>query len=220
MDYEELTLLTIFTNLHHKLFLLISTFSLLLSRCFPTLDPSCFPFFVRLLLLFFQKNQILNPDTFKPKLHSELLRKKRSFEEFSHSRGLQPSKTFSDEKVLPKCEDSNSSIPKTSQKPKNESSVNFLFSFKKFKNSNCFNQQSQNIFCFIRKFMRNSSLEILNIYEVSYQFVEKLAEINLHGIFIPFNFQKGSTKVLCTVSLPGTLLRLKRTTLWFDLQTS
>lgn len=176
MDYEEITLITIFTNLHHKINLLINIFSLFFSRSFTYLEPSCFPFFIRLLLLFFQKNQILSPDQFKPKVHSEFARKKRNHEEFIKSSEKQSKTEGQNQPNQPKL---NSSIPRTSQK--------FVKSMQTRKTSKAPKQRIphsplfENIFCFIRKFMRNSSLELLNIYEVANQFLEKLSEINLHG---------------------------------------
>lgn len=179
LDYEELTLITIFTNLHHKILLLVYSFSMILARSLPTLDPSCFPFFIRLLLLFFQKNQILSPDNFKPKLHTEFARKKRSHEEFMNQTEASPSISPFISKEKSSTPQPYSSISKASQKLAKGNKQNQLPRIGKRQSAQT--QSSENIFCFIRKFMRNSSLELLNIYEVANQFLEKLSEINLNG---------------------------------------
>jgi hypothetical protein len=153
---------------------------MVLARSLPTLDPTCFPFFIRLLLLFFQKNQILNPDNFKPKLHTEYARKKRNHEEFLN----QSENPISMSPSLPREKSSTpqlfSSIPKNTKKITKGTNQTLLH--RTVKRQINVSKSSENIFCFIRKFMRHSSLELLNIYEVANQFLEKLSEINLHGI--------------------------------------
>ena len=149
-----------------------------LTRSLPTLDPSCFPFFLRLLLLFFQKNQILNPDSFKQKLHSDLLRKKRSYDEFNRSKNENLSKNIHPEKKLNYSKiKSNDNFEKPIIKNDN---LHFVPSKLCLKSKNT----SENIFCFIRKYMRSTALELLNLSEVTNQFVEKLSEINLSLIHI------------------------------------
>jgi hypothetical protein len=175
---EEVHLLIIFTNLHHKLSLLIIEFKLFLSRSLPALDPSCYFFFLRLLLLFFQKNQILTPDIFKAKLHSDLLRKKRNFEEFRNSKEVSSSSGWENRHNMSFENPKRFLQKKTLSKPDNETSA--CKPKKRLKHCDIA-QNSENIFCFIRKFMRNSAIEILNLTEVSNQFVEKLSEMEFNG---------------------------------------
>lgn len=81
IDSEVMSMVVMMTNLHHKMCLLIQQFSLIFSRVLPASHSKYIPLLLRVLLLFFQKNQILSPDVFKDKNYSSLLRHKRSFEQ-------------------------------------------------------------------------------------------------------------------------------------------
>ena len=99
------------------------------------------------------------------------MRKKRNFEEFSKSKDENSSN-------ISKKNFKNQS--RGFEKDSNKFTENDYLQTSQIKSSKKIDA-SQNIFCFLRKYMQNASLELLNLSEVTNQFVEKLSEINLHG---------------------------------------
>lgn len=145
-------------------------------RCLPSLDPSCHFLFIRVFLKFFLKNQVFTPDVFKSKLQTSLLRKKRSFQEFQNA------------KNNPKSTE-NLQLQKTLvlKKPKVSSNLNFECQTKRTeiartnKTIRESNEPIQNLFCFMKNFMRNSSVKLMNIGEVCKKLLNKLGKLDLKG---------------------------------------
>lgn len=166
-----MTALIIFTDLHHRISLLVVIFSGLLSRALPSLDCSCHYLFVRILLKFFFNNQVFNADTFKTKLQTSLLRKKRSYQEFRNASDKPP---VSENSLLQK----NLVV----RKPKVSSNLNFERKGDKIPFEHCPNsaevpkESIQNLFSFLKNHLRSSSEEFINIGEVCRKLLSKLAK--------------------------------------------
>lgn len=183
LDYEELALLIMFANLHHKMSLLVSLFSSLFSESLPNLDEAGVSFLVQIVLHFFQKNQILNPDMYKLDPKNTASVKKRNFEDFNPTSEI-------DSQFHSASENSKIRIQKnkivTGRKTEGDQKKRGLKAtgakINRLNRGNLNPEfQTKNMFSFVRMFMRNSALEILNLFEVSNAFLEKLLEFNLQS---------------------------------------
>lgn len=183
LDYEELALLVMFTNLHHKLSLLVSLFSGLFAESLPNLDERGRWYLIRVLLHFFQKNQILNPDVYKSDPKNANSAKKRSFEDFGPEseigKMLDSQSLISKMSVLQKLIALNHNAQQKNQKGPSRAAD--AKTSRGRREGACAGLQTRNMFSFVRTFMRSSALEILNLFEVTNAFSEKLLEFNLQS---------------------------------------
>lgn len=81
INASEIFLLIIFANLQQKMCLLNDQFTIILSSILPKPLHSYIPQIIRIILLFFKKNQIINPEIFKK--NSCIKQKKQIIEESS-----------------------------------------------------------------------------------------------------------------------------------------
>ena len=168
-------------------------FGIVLSQ---SVGPACqhlVPFLIKILLLFFKKNQILSPDVFKNRNYSDLLRQKRSLEDISRNSNFKKSNVnFEKKNRSKKIEEENrvnDSKDPTIIKPDEEWKRSCRFikptgSGSKMRMLEA--DKVENIFCFIRSEMRNSASELLNVFKVADCFLERLTHFNLQGTLLLF----------------------------------
>jgi hypothetical protein len=100
---------------------------------------------------------------------SDVLGRKRNFSEFNSLKSNEIQ--HKNDKNVPSSKNTKESNGQNSLTNSEEKHFHKLYQKKNFKN----------LFSFIRRFMRNSSLEILNLFEVSNVFMDKLSEFDLQS---------------------------------------
>lgn len=175
--------MVIFTNLHHKLSLLIRLFYKFFSECFPSLDPLGISFFVRILLTFFQKNQILNPEFFKPDTKLDSLSAKRDHDEFCEASENARKSSASLSDVIEHLRESykNEGSPRDFKAIYRKKYLKGTGNERKKKEVFGNSDGLKNVFSFIHKHMKHAALELLNLSEVTNLFLEKMFEYELQG---------------------------------------
>lgn len=173
-------ILLTFTNLHLKISLFAQIFSIFFGKMFPNEDAQTLNCLLRIFLHFFQKNQILSPDTFKKKTGS-----------------------FLDKKNLQKLE-KNVEVNKKSLLQNSVILKKYLRPTRRGKNGKRMKKPEEtsfeNAFSFVRENLWCVADRLLNICEVADALVEKISDYEDNSKSLNIFFRLSKIKILTRFS--------------------